>query len=278
MFTWDDFGKCIWAAAGQTLPSAFIAPLLSSVLELKSQEQQMLEQIGAKLEYLLRGPFYTGLEYLIEAGSPDRTPDRRDELIEKARDRFLDAFGHLQGDHMWAAISALHIGVCDLMLGRRTDAERRISQAYAILHDYLLNLRSQDFMPAITNSFLGSMLFYAGTGFVGATIVAHRAVTKTRKIQVNALAFLETLAEIQVAFGARPDSFPKYVVVEWPSTGDSRPAPVCLCELRGSRVDMKGKPMWERGFYTVYETGKFTASIPVYTPNPEQYRYQLERY
>ncbi len=163
------------------LPKATVKRLLRTILGLHSAEVQLLRSIDRNTRALMKGPFKTGLEYLDEAQDDNRSVEQRVDSLQLAKPMFMNAYGNLKDDNLWASLCELHIGLCWLMFGSIYDAKKWIRRSYESAEQVIKDIEQQAndpklhpwnvvSMPLVAIPWLGSAVAFKG----------HREITKRR--------------------------------------------------------------------------------------------------
>jgi tetratricopeptide (TPR) repeat protein len=120
----------IVATGGNPLAGAVAANALQAILEDQDNQLNELERIKADTQSLVRGPYNTGMSWLDEAAQDSASARDRQEFLEKARDKFMEAQGQ-EHDLLYRALTEYQLGNCWALLGKTERARIWYQRAYA---------------------------------------------------------------------------------------------------------------------------------------------------
>jgi hypothetical protein len=127
-------GSAQWTQLAQSVVSLFMSnspqnaavagvALLGALVDATDEQARILESIDRNVQLLRGGPFNAGTLMLQEAHRLAGGPQRRQSLLESARDRFYDAHG-LTNSSYERGLVEVNLGAVWLLLGSREDAQR----------------------------------------------------------------------------------------------------------------------------------------------------------
>jgi hypothetical protein len=114
-----------------------VTNILKVLLDSQKEQFQRLEEIKADTQAILQGPYNTGLSWLRDAARAHSTDEERRDFIEKARDKFMEAYGNELRVPFRRALIEFHVGICWTLLGSNDHARDYFQQAHASAMDYL---------------------------------------------------------------------------------------------------------------------------------------------
>lgn len=193
--------------------------LLETILGIQSEEIELIKKIDQKIQNLSEGPFYTGIEYFKEATCPNRDLDKQIYFIEKAKEKFMDAYGIFQGDKFWVSLTTFHIALCWLALNEIEDARKRFFESYNALVDYMKGITVETELPKIANNLFGIMLIAAPTLGIANVVFWVRAENRARKKLTALYDFLITLRKICLSLKIEKDLLKQYAIYKRAESG-----------------------------------------------------------
>ncbi|MFE9599239.1 hypothetical protein [Streptomyces hokutonensis] len=132
-----DPGK--WGAVGRAaivlglaqagLPTEGIMSLYAALAGVEDVQAAMLKSLDKKASLLLDGPLRTAQLLVHEAERIGLSDARYAATLQRAWDRFFDAYG-LAGSPQSRAVVQMHLGQVSLLLGRREDAAHWLMESY----------------------------------------------------------------------------------------------------------------------------------------------------
>jgi hypothetical protein len=94
------------------------------VLQLEDQQVMLLQAVNQKVDALLSTPYSSGQEHVkcaIRLGSS--APDQVNAELEQARKCFFDALGAWKDDALKKSLTAEHLALIEIFIGRRSEAQ-----------------------------------------------------------------------------------------------------------------------------------------------------------
>ncbi|MGW7208485.1 hypothetical protein [Streptomyces sp. NPDC054837] len=128
---WGEVGRAaiVLGLAGAGLPADGVMSLFAALAAVEDEQASMLKSIDRKSSLLLEGPLRTAQLLVREAERMGVSDPRYNATLERAWERFFDAYG-LAGSPQSQAVVEMHLGQVSLLLGRREDAAHWLMESY----------------------------------------------------------------------------------------------------------------------------------------------------
>jgi hypothetical protein len=188
--------KLAVAASGVPMGNELVG-VLRAVTGSEAAQSRLLSSIDAKVDALVKGPYNTGRTYLSEAqrlGADD--PETRAQL-ERAKDAFYMAHGQAASVQSRSLVE-YHIGLCWLLLDRRSDAIHWFAQSHASAVAVVEELARHSENVRVLRSPAGvaaAAIYYpAGVVVLGMRFKKMVAAERARHALVDTLPFVECSA------------------------------------------------------------------------------------
>lgn len=137
-----------------------IEAVIGEISEADTQQLILLDSIERNLRVLIEAPFKSGLFYLSDAVKPHRELTEKLALIDKAKDKFIEALV-IEQDQLGKVQIRIYIGVCWVLLGKNKDACDWFEAAYKTVHQMIVDIKREfdslarqqynNFRPSIWN-------------------------------------------------------------------------------------------------------------------------------
>ncbi len=134
-----DPGTGKWGAVGRAtivlglaqagMPAQAIMALYTALANVEDAQARMLKSVDKKATLLVDGPLRTAQLLLREAERIGLSDPRYASTLQRAWDRFFDAYG-LADSPQSRAVVQMHLGQVSLLLGRREDAAHWLMESY----------------------------------------------------------------------------------------------------------------------------------------------------
>ncbi|MBN8656248.1 MAG: hypothetical protein J0M11_10955 [Anaerolineae bacterium] len=128
--TWKDVILKVASLGVDTEETTKLQLVIKEIITLVSEENRKLIDIHLDVKAIKEGAYNSGVIWLMEASKEYRTPIERVEFIEKARDKFIDAFAMEKNDEFRSMLITYQIGICWLLLNKKEDAKFWFLKSY----------------------------------------------------------------------------------------------------------------------------------------------------
>lgn len=170
------------------ITSKVIEAVIGEISEAETQQLILFDRIERNLRFLIEAPFRSSLVYLSDAVKPHRELTEKLALIDKAKDKFIEALV-LEQDLLGKVQIKIYVGVCWVLLGKNKDACDWFEKAYETVHQMLVDIKLsfdifarqqyKNFRPSIWN-------FISPLSTIGSTFNATFNATCARKLREKA--------------------------------------------------------------------------------------------